>query len=79
MDGLLVALILGILAFPAAAWAQRWMVSPEGDGAFHVLGILAFQELFLEGEGAGAILQGILGNLLYCDGDHTQHQSQLSL
>ncbi len=61
MDGLLVALILGILAFPAAAWAQRWMVSPEGDGAFHVLGILAFQELFLEGEGAGAILQGILG------------------
>jgi len=61
VDGLLVALILATLAFPVASWTQRWMLSPEGDGAFHVLNILAFQELFLQGGDAGGILQGIVG------------------
>ncbi|MGI5842587.1 MAG: hypothetical protein ACOX9B_00180 [Candidatus Xenobium sp.] len=60
-DALLVAFILAALAFPAATWAQRWMVSPEGDGAFHVLSILAFQELFLHEEEPIAVLQAILG------------------
>lgn len=60
-DALLVAFILMALAFPAATWAQRWMVSPEGDGAFHVLSILAFQELFLHAGEPIAVLQAILG------------------
>ena len=61
VDGLLVALILVALAFPAATWAWRWMVSPEGDGAFHALSILAFQELFLHAGDPIAVLQAILG------------------
>ncbi len=51
----LVAMVLW-LALPAGEWSRRWLLLPHGDGAYHLLNILALQEQFLRGGGPGILL-----------------------
>jgi hypothetical protein len=49
-----------IVVVPALDWVHRWLVLPTGDGAYHALNILTFQELLLKGQGLWGILRDTL-------------------